>query len=132
MSHGVFNTTLKVQPAVILFSSVSVLAKFASERFPREELSINKKLMVVLCDWRTWGLVLLMFLGLGCYAFLWQRLIKNAKISIVYANKSTALFWTQLAAVLFFGENITWTNLIGMIVIFVGILITNFRQHECT
>ncbi len=132
MSLGILKTTLKIQPAVILFSSVSVLTKLASERIPKEKLSIVDKLIIVSSDWHIWGLILLMFLVLGCYAVIWQRLIKDAQIAIVYANKSTALFWTQLAAVLLFGEIITWKNLLGMIVIFIGILITNLSQHECT
>lgn len=123
-------TTLKIQPAVILFSSVSILAKLASGRLPKGEMTLWDKLQAVMSDWRVVGLVALMFLVLGTYAIIWQMLIKNAQIAVIYANKSSYLLWAQLAAVLFFGENITWCNLAGIIIIFAGILLANGSRNE--
>ena len=123
-------TTLKIQPAVILFSSVSILAKLASGRLLKGELTLWEKLQAVMSDWRLLGLVALMFLVLGTYAVIWQMLIKNAQIAVIYANKSSCLLWAQLAAVLFFGEHITWCNLAGIIIIFAGILLANGSRNE--
>ena len=123
-------TTLKIQPAVILFSSVSILAKLASSRLPKGEMTLGEKWQAVLSDWHLMGLVVLMFLVLGVYAVIWQLLIKNAQIAVIYANKSSYLLWAQLAAVLFFGEHITWCNLAGIIVIFIGILLANGSRYE--
>ena len=123
-------TTLKIQPAVILFSSVSILAKLASARLPKVKMTLGEKLQAVLSDWRLVGLVALMFLVLGTYAVIWQMLIKNAQIAVIYANKSSYLLWAQLAAVFFFGEHITWCNLAGIIIIFAGILLANGSRNE--
>ncbi|OQC16073.1 MAG: 4-amino-4-deoxy-L-arabinose-phosphoundecaprenol flippase subunit ArnE [Lentisphaerae bacterium ADurb.Bin082] len=123
-------TTLKIQPAVILFSSVSILAKLASARLPKGELTLGEKLQAAMSDWRLVGLVALMFLALGTYAVIWQMIIKNAQIAVIYANKSSYLLWAQLAAVFFFGEHITWCNLVGIIIIFAGILLANGSRNE--
>ena len=130
MSSNALKTTLKIQPAVILFSSVSILAKLASGMLPKGEMTHEEKLMAIMGDWRILGLVALMFLVLGIYAVIWQMLIKNAQIAVIYANKASYLLWAQLAAVLFFGEHITWCNLAGIIIIFSGILLANGSRHE--
>ena len=130
MNNGVLKNTLKIQPAVILFSSVSIIAKIASGMLPKGQLSTMEKLPVVLTDWRLLSLVALMFLILGIYAVIWQMLIKNAQIAVVYANKASYLLWAQLAAVFFFGEHITWTNLLGISIIFCGILLANGGTYE--
>lgn len=130
MMSSALKTTLKIQPAVILFSSVSILAKLASGLLPKGELTLERKLMAIMGDWRILGLVALMFLVLGIYAVIWQMLIKNAQIAVIYANKASYLLWAQLAAVLFFGEHITWCNLVGIIIIFSGILLANGSRHE--
>ena len=130
MISASLKTTLIIQPAVILFSSVSIIAKIASRMLPQGQLSTMEKLQAVLTDWRLLGLVALMFLILGIYAVIWQMLIKNAQIAVVYANKASYLLWAQLAAVYFFSEHITRTNLLGIIVIFGGILLANGGKHE--
>ena len=130
MKSQVLKTTLKIQPAVILFSCVSILAKLASRHLPQGELTFGEKLEIIVTDWRLAGLVAAMFLILGLYAVIWQLLIKNAQIAVIYANKSSYLLWAQLAAVLFFGERITWCNLAGIAIIFCGILLANGGHHE--
>ena len=130
MLPHVLKTTLKIQPAVILFSSVSIIAKLASRMLPQGQLTLSEKLLAVLTNWKLLGLVALMFLILGIYAVIWQILIKDAQIAVIYANKSSYLLWAQLAAVFFFGEHITWCNLLGIIIIFSGILLANGSRNE--
>ena len=130
MMPGALNTTLKIQPAVILFSTVSILGKMASGHLPKGSLPIAEKILRMATDLRLLGLIMLMFLVLGIYAIIWQLLIKNAQIAVIYANKASYLLWTQLAAVLFFGEHITWCNLAGIIIIFAGILLANGSRNE--
>ena len=130
MMSPAIKTTLKIQPAVILFSTVSILAKIASGMLPLGRMTLAEKLWAVASDWRILGLVALMFLVLGAYAVIWQLLIKNAQIAVIYANKASYLLWAQLAAVFFFGEHITWCNLLGIIVIFSGILLANGSKYE--
>lgn len=71
-----------------------------------------------------------MFAILGVYAVIWQILIKNARIAVIYANKSSYLLWTQLAAVLFFGEYLSWSNIVGICIIFAGIMLSNGVAYE--
>ena len=130
MISSSIKTTLKVQPVVIFFSCVSIIAKVVSGMLPKRDLSLADKIQAVLADWRLLGLVALMFLILGIYAVIWQMLIKNAPIAVIYANKASYLLWAQLAAVFFFGEYITWTNVLGIIIIFSGILLANGGRHE--
>jgi drug/metabolite transporter (DMT)-like permease len=120
-------TTLKIQPAVMLFSSVSVLAKLASGMLPPrgQASSLWDYVVTIVTDFRIVLLVALMFFILGLYAIIWQILIKNAQIAVIYANKSSYLLWAQIAAVLFFGEHLSWSNVVGIAIIFAGIMLSN-------
>lgn len=120
-------TTLKIQPAVILFSSVSVLAKLASSMLPARGQAASPwdYAFTVVTDFRIVSLVALMFFILGLYAIIWQILIKNAQIAVIYANKSSYLLWAQAAAVLFFGERLSGANVAGIVIIFAGIMLSN-------
>ena len=79
----------------------------------------------ILLEWRFIGIVCLIFLVMLVYAFIWQRLIKNAQIAVVYANKSSSILWGQLAAVVLFKEHLTWGCVGGLMIIFCGILLVN-------
>ena len=119
--------TLKIQPAVLLYCSVSVLTKCAAILLPKREagMEIGNYAIRVIMDWRVVGIVLLIFFALGLYAFIWQKLIKNAMIAVVYANKSSSILWGQSAAVVIFGEHVACRNLVGLFIIFAGILLVN-------
>ena len=124
-------TTLRIQPAVLLFCSVSVLAKVASGFLPKREAGsdVTTYAKALMTDWRLMCIVSLMFCALALYAFIWQRLIKGSRIAVIYANKSSGVLWSQLAAVLLFGERLTWNNLLGIFVIFAGILLANLSAE---
>lgn len=62
---------------------------------------------------------------LGVYAILWQQTIKRFDLSIAYANRSIALLWSMLWAILFFHEHISLKNLIGVLVVIIGTIIVN-------
>lgn len=66
-----------------------------------------------------------MFVVLFVYAIIWQKCIKNVPITVMYANKSSYIFWTQLAAVVIFSEHLKWCNIVGIIIIFLGIMVVN-------
>lgn len=73
---------------------------------------------------------LIFFLGmdllfLGVYAILWQQLIKRFELSVAYANRSMAILWSMIWAVIFFHDNITMRNIIGVIFVVIGTLIIN-------
>lgn len=62
---------------------------------------------------------------LGIYAIFWQQLIKKIDLSIAYANRSMAILWSMIWAVIFFGEFITIRNMIGVVVVLAGTMIIN-------
>ena len=76
----------------------------------------------------SWGFILCYggeILVLGIYAIVWQQIIKRVDISVAYANRSVAVFWSMLWAFLFFQEQITVQNIIGAALIFVGTWVVN-------
>ncbi|MBO4648244.1 MAG: hypothetical protein J5806_08805 [Lentisphaeria bacterium] len=118
-------TTLKLQPVVLLYCLVSICSKYASRQLPAKSGGIFEFALQCLSNWKLVLIVALMFLLLALYAFIWQIIIKDARIGVVYANKSSYLFWLQLAAVFLFGESFSWCNLAGIGMIFSGVLLTN-------
>lgn len=62
---------------------------------------------------------------LGVYAILWQQIIKKFQISIAYANRAMSLLWAILWAVVFFHEEVTIKNIIGVIIVIIGTIIVN-------
>ena len=64
-------------------------------------------------------------LFLGIYALLWQQMIKRFELSVAYANRSMAILWSMVWAVVFFHDNITIKNVIGVVLVMIGTLIIN-------
>lgn len=60
---------------------------------------------------------------LGIYALLWQRVLKRLPLTTAFANKGVTIVWGMLWGVLFFGETISPTMVIGAALVFVGILL---------
>lgn len=58
---------------------------------------------------------------IGAYAILWQQILKRIELSTAYMFKGTSLIYTMLIAALLFGEAITVPNIIGSLIIIVGI-----------
>ena len=102
----IINTVL-LQGLCIIYSFVLIIGKFASKE---QILSFNFLLL--------FGLELFIF---GIYAILWQQLIKKFDLNTAYSSKGTVILWTLLWSKLFFGEIIKLTNIIGALVILVGI-----------
>lgn len=100
-----------LQGAVCLYTVSGIAAKLASNY---EFLSLG----FILC----YGLEIFV---LGLYAIIWQQIIKRVDISIAYANRAVAVFWTMLWSFLLFDEQITVQNLIGVALIFVGTWVVN-------
>lgn len=102
---------LILQAAVCLYTVSGVAAKLASNY---DFLSFG----FILC----YGLEIAI---LGVYAIVWQQIIKRVDISIAYANRALAIFWSMLWAFILFKEQITLQNLIGVALIFVGTWVVN-------
>lgn len=62
---------------------------------------------------------------LGVYAILWQQMIKKFDLSIAYANRSIALLWSMMWAVIFFQEHVSVKNIIGVLIVIAGTIIIN-------
>lgn len=62
---------------------------------------------------------------LGIYAILWQQMIKRFDLSIAYANRAIALLWSMMWAVVFFHEQVTVKNIIGVLIVIAGTIIIN-------
>ena len=67
---------------------------------------------------------------LGVYAILWQQIIKRFDLSVAYANRSIALLWSMIWAVLLFHETVTVKNLIGVVIVIAGTMIVNGEANE--
>lgn len=67
---------------------------------------------------------------LGVYALLWQQIIKKIDLSIAYANRSIALMWSMVWAVVLFHENVSITNIIGVLIVIVGTMIVNGDSND--
>lgn len=104
-----------IQLAVIIYTFSGVMGKFAAGH-----------------EFLSWQFIF--FIGmelfiLGCYAIVWQQIIKRYPLSIAYVNRAMAIFWSTLWASIIFGERITLNNIIGVIVIFVGIMVVNSDEY---
>lgn len=60
---------------------------------------------------------------MGVYALLWQQVIVRMPISTAYMFKGTSLIFVLLFSVLLFGEAITLNNVIGAVIIIIGIIL---------
>ena len=90
---------------ILLFSLTSVFSKLASVYYNKEGLH-SPFLMIANC---------------GIYAIAWQQVIKKFSLSTAYANKSVYLLWSQVWAVIIFHENLSLQNIIGILIVLIGV-----------
>ncbi len=93
---------------ILVYTMSSVMTKYASQY---EFLSIE-----YLCY------MAVVFGILGVYAIIWQQAIKPFSPSVAYSNKSVTTIWTLIFSNLLFGEGITLNNIIGVIIIILGVI----------
>lgn len=67
-----------------------------------------------------YGLVLLI---LAIYAFAWQQVLKKVDLNIAYASKALTLIWSTLWGILLFHENISWNNMLGVVIVLAGVIL---------
>ena len=66
---------------------------------------------------------------MGLYAVLWQQILKRIELSLAYMFKGTSIVFVMLLAYILFGEQITWNNIVGAIIIVGGIvLFANYAE----
>ena len=102
----------------MLYACVSIFTKLASQQ-----------------EFLSWGYVLA-FVGavtiMGVYAMLWQQILKRIELSLAYMFKGTSIIFVMLLAYLLFGEQITWNNILGAVIIVVGIVLFAYNSTPIT
>ena len=93
----------------MLYACVSIFTKYASQH---EFMSWNYMVGLI-------GAIGMM----GLYAVLWQQVLKRIELSVAYMFKGTSIIFVMLLACLLFGEQITWNNILGTIIIIAGIVL---------
>lgn len=63
----------------------------------------------------------LMLFILVIYAVFWQQIIKKISITTACANKAVTVIWGMLFGSLFFKESIDVSNILGALLIIVGV-----------
>lgn len=92
-----------------LYACVSLFTKYASQQ---EFMSWNYTVGLI-------GAIGVM----GLYAVLWQQILKRMDLSLAYMFKGTSLIFVMLLAYILLGEQITWNNIVGAIIIISGIVL---------
>lgn len=93
----------------LLYAGVSIFTKLVSHQ---EFMSWNFLLGVM-------GAVGVM----GLYAVLWQQILKRIELSVAYMFKGMSIVFVMFLAYILFGEQITWNNIVGAIIIISGIVL---------
>lgn len=71
-----------------------------------------------------------MLLALVVYAFGWQQVIKHLPLTTAYANKAVTVVWGILLGFLLFGETVTPRQILGAVIIIIGIVLFVRADHE--
>lgn len=100
---------------IMLFSFISVFSKLASNCLNRDGIR------------SLWLYIFLFLMLLNCfvYALAWQKVIKKFELNVAYANRSIYLIWSQVWAVAIFHENLTVRNIVGLLIVFAGVIIVS-------
>lgn len=93
----------------MLYACVSLFTKYASQQ---EFMSWNYMLGLIGAG----GVM-------GLYAILWQQILKRVELSLAYMFKGTSIVFVMLLANIIFGEQMTWNNIVGAIIIIIGIVL---------
>lgn len=70
------------------------------------------------------------FVILAVYAVLWQQMIKRFELSVAYANRSMAVVWSMVWAVVFFHDTITLQNIAGVLLVVIGTILVNSENAK--
>lgn len=111
-----YKKLLLLHTSVLVFSFTGVFQKLASMSYNEGGLS----------DPGVWIFLFLTFLNCAVYAFAWQKVIKGFELNLAYAHRTVYLIWAQIWAVMLFHEHLSAQNIVGLVLVFVGVLIV---QH---
>lgn len=112
---GIF---LIMQIMNVVFSLNTVLMKLASVSWQKEGLFASRTIMILFVAVAV----------LGIYAVAWQAILGRVDLSQAYLNKGTVVFWGLLWSVVIFREQITAFNIVGSVIIFIGLIMVNYHE----
>lgn len=67
---------------------------------------------------------------LAIYAVGWQQILKRLPLTVAFANKAIVVVWTILWGVIFFGEKVTASMVIGAALVIAGIVVFSIADGE--
>lgn len=102
--------------SILVFSFTGVFQKLASIQYNAGGLT-NPLVYVF---------IFLTFLNCAVYAIAWQKVIKGFELNFAYAHKTVYLIWAQIWAIVLFGEHLSIQNIVGLVMVFAGVLVV---QH---
>ncbi len=105
---------LFLQSLFLYFSIISIFSKKASA-CTLFSLEFFKMYLVVIS--------MLIF-----YSFLWQLALKKFSLFVAYSSKGIVILWGLIWAVLFFQEKIKINNIIGAVIIIIGIVLVSKNE----
>lgn len=75
-----------------------------------------------------WFGVLAVCCILGVYALLWQQLLKRIPLSVAYMFRGSTLVFVLILSVLFLGDTISVSNIIGATILACGIALYSVEK----
>lgn len=109
---------LLMQVMNVVFSLNNVLMKLASVSWQESGLFALKTITILFAA----------VVVLGIYAVAWQAILSRIDLAHAYLNKGTTVFWSLLWSAVVFREQITMFNIVGGIVIFLGLIMVNYHE----
>jgi len=113
------NKYIKLHLVIFIYSLSSVFSKKASNSMSTNGIFTISTLIPLI------GLIFIQVI----YAVIWQQIIKNISLSAAYVNKSMIMIWTLIWSVILFNEKIQLKNILGTIVILIGIVVINYDKQ---
>lgn len=72
----------------------------------------------------------LQIMTLGIYAVIYQKVLKDIPLIVAYANKGITIIWAMLIGWFLFGEKVTSYNILGSLVIILGIVFISMGEKD--
>lgn len=70
----------------------------------------------------------LQLLLLFIYAVAWQKILKRFTLSVAYINKGSVFIFNAMWATIIFNETFHIKEIIGIFIVFLGIIFINWRE----
>lgn len=100
----------------LLYACVGIFTKYASQ-----QIFLSSRYVV--------GLMGAIFVTM-LYAVLWQQILKRIELSLAYMFKGTSIVFVMILAYWLFGEQITWNNILGAVIIIIGIVLFAYNSKS--